>query len=543
MALTSGQVLQDRYRIASLLGQGGMGAVYRAWDSRLDVPVALKEMTSQLDLNPQTLAQLRQQFQQEAQILARLNHPHLVRVGDFFEGRDNAYLVMDFVEGESLADIIKREGAMAEPQVVAWAGQLLKALAYCHSQGIIHRDVKPQNVIIRPDGQAVLVDFGLVKLWDPNDPRTRTAMRGMGTPEYAPPEQYDVEMGHTDTRSDVYSLGATLYHALTGQAPPTATLRIADPARFVTPRATMPKISLTTEKAVLKALELARSQRWQSAAEMGEALGITGLPAPAQLPDRDAPAVPVSEKTKVMPGAPSAAPSRRSIPGCVWALVGLAALALVIGLLVGGGAVITRIVTGRGVAAPTTPAVETALPVTPSSVGETDTPSPSPAPSATATRTLTRMPTGTPVQTPTHAPSPTQRATATPLTTATPRATAATATSAPQAATQPALVAPASGGEYNSPVTCQWSGSLGTGQAYQVTLYHPESMHTIQSDLLTTQSWTTALPGETGEWRWRVSVMENGMAVTTSPEGMFWYNPFPGGGDGGGGGANTPAPP
>jgi serine/threonine protein kinase len=167
MALTSGQVLQDRYRIASLLGQGGMGAVYRAWDRRLNVPVALKEMTSQPDLDPQTLAQLRQQFQQEAQILARLNHPHLVRVGDFFEGRDNAYLVMDFVEGESLAEIIKREGALAEPRVVAWAGQLLKALAYCHSQGIIHRDVKPQNVIIQPDGQAVLVDFGLVKLWNP----------------------------------------------------------------------------------------------------------------------------------------------------------------------------------------------------------------------------------------------------------------------------------------------------------------------------------------------------------------------------------------
>ncbi len=214
MTLTSGQMLQNRYRIVSSLGEGGMGAVYRARDTRLDVPVAIKEMTPQPGLAPHTLAQLRQQFQQEAQILARLNHPHLVRVGDFFEEGDSAYLVMDFAEGESLANRIEREGALPEEQVLIWAEQLLDALAYCHAQGAIHRDVKPQNVIIRPDGRAVLVDFGLVKLWDPHDPRTKTTMRGMGMPEYAPPEQYDIEMGHTDARSDVYGLGATLYHAL-----------------------------------------------------------------------------------------------------------------------------------------------------------------------------------------------------------------------------------------------------------------------------------------------------------------------------------------
>jgi len=188
MTLQVGEVLQNRYRVISLLGEGGMGAVYRAWDTRLNVAVALKEMTTQPGLPPHILAQLRQQFQQEAQVLARLNHPHLVRIGDFFEEHGDAYLVMDFVEGESLAYRIEREGPLSEAQVLGWAGQLLDALAYCHSQGVIHRDIKPQNVIIRPDGRAVLVDFGLVKLWDPHDPRTRTAMRGMGTPEYAPPE-------------------------------------------------------------------------------------------------------------------------------------------------------------------------------------------------------------------------------------------------------------------------------------------------------------------------------------------------------------------
>ena len=163
---------------------------------------------------------LNQQFQQEAQILARLKHPHLVRVSDYFIEQGIAYLVMDFIQGHSLAEHIRHTGPLPEEQVVTWGGQLLDALAYCHAKGIIHRDVKPQNVIIQSNGEAMLVDFGLVKLWDPDDPRTKTAMHGMGTPEYAPPEQYGIAGGHTDARSDIYSVGATLYHALAGASAP-----------------------------------------------------------------------------------------------------------------------------------------------------------------------------------------------------------------------------------------------------------------------------------------------------------------------------------
>ena len=274
MALKTDQVIQNRYRIIAILGEGGMATVYQALDLRLDVHVALKEMLPQPGLDAHTLSQLRQQFQREAQILARLDHPNLVRVSDFFSWRGAEYLVMNFVTGESLADVIKREGPLPESQVLTWAGQLLDALAYCHARGIVHRDIKPQNVIIRPTGQAVLVDFGLVKLWDPNDPHTKTTMRGMGTPEYAPPEQYDVDMGHTDARSDIYALGATLYHALVGQAPITATMRIADPEQFQPMVDSLEHISESTKSAVLKALALARSQRWQSAAEMAAALGV-----------------------------------------------------------------------------------------------------------------------------------------------------------------------------------------------------------------------------------------------------------------------------
>jgi hypothetical protein len=377
MALAKGQVIGGRYRIVSLLGQGGMGAVYRTWDTRLNVPVALKEMTPQPGIDVQTLAQLRQQFEREANTLARLSHPHLVDVTDYFEEGDNTYLVMKFVEGESLADWIAREGLLPERQVLAWAGQLLDALVYCHGEGVIHRDVKPQNVVITPKGQAVLVDFGLVKLWDPNDPRTQTAMRGMGTPEYAPPEQYDAHMGYTDARSDIYGVGATLYHALTGQPPPTVTMRIVNPDALAPVRALAPGVGKSTEAAVARALELQPSARFQSAQEMTGALGVGAVVAEPTAPQR--------QPTGVMAGARPAVLLRRRVPGWVWALAGLAPV-VAVALAV------------RGWQAPATVPTMTPAP--------TVTPVPSVASLATLlpTATLTPIPTVTPSPTPTVIP-------------------------------------------------------------------------------------------------------------------------------------------
>lgn len=342
MPIETGEIIGERYQVTGLLGQGGMGAVYRAWDTRLNRPVALKEMTPQPGIDESMLVQLRQQFGQEAQILATLVHPNLVRVTDYFSWDGNEYLVMDFVEGESLAHRILREGAQPEDQVMAWTGQLLDALAYCHKQGAIHRDIKPQNIIITPEGQATLVDFGLVKLWDPQDPHTRTVMRGAGTPEYAPPEQYDMELGHTDPRSDIYGLGATLYHALTGQTPPTATQRMATPASFAPPRRVNAAVSPTTEAAILKALEIPMEQRFRSAEEMAQAMGIVLGPrqvTPLRITPGDQPSQPTA------PTEPPAKGKRGillGLGGVGLALVGLLCLGLVagavlIGLLVLGG--------------------------------------------------------------------------------------------------------------------------------------------------------------------------------------------------------------
>ncbi len=536
MNLKTGDLLQQkRYRIVKRLGEGGMGAVYRAWDTRLNIPVALKEMIPQPDLDADQLDQLRRQFRQEATVLARLHHPNLVRVTDFFEEKSMGYLVMDYVEGEGLDERIKREGALPEAEVLTWGEELLDAVAYCHSQGILHRDIKPQNVILRPNGHAVLVDFGLVKLWDPDDPRTKTAMRGMGTPEYAPPEQYEVDAGHTDPRSDVYSLGATLYHALTGQAPPTATLRIADPEQFMSPRSVDAKISRKTEQAILTSLELPRTRRWQTAGEMAQALGVA-------VPEwKPADALKIKETTT---GAMARGGTRKMTGGLkngsqqirpwAWVLVGM----LVV-LLTGGGWWLWQ--NNRAGASLPTPTTEGTVASSTSKDGLSNT-SPTPTASATATPTPIRTPTAsaTPKFTATPKATATSKNSPTPTATPSPRATA---TFTPAPAIPPEPLAPSSSGEHGNPITFEWSGSLGYNQQYQVVAVH-NSGYTLRSDPLTAQQWTVKLPAETfGEWKWRVQVLSGDSEVASSGEKVLWFNPMPGGGGGGETSEPTNPPP
>ena len=187
-----GQTLNNRYRVIRLLGTGGMGAVYFARDPVLDRNVAIKQLQTD-PITGQLLAeQIRTQFQREAQILASLHHPNLPRVTDYFTEDKLHYLVMDYIEGQTLQEIVQANpGGLDEAQVLDWADQLLSALEYIHGHHLIHRDIKPSNIRRTSDGRIFLVDFGLVKPYDPNNPRTITMMHGLGTPEYSPPEQYD----------------------------------------------------------------------------------------------------------------------------------------------------------------------------------------------------------------------------------------------------------------------------------------------------------------------------------------------------------------
>jgi serine/threonine protein kinase len=215
-------ILQDRYRIIRQLGKGGMGAVYEAVDQRLDAIVALKETFSVDD-------RLRRQFEQEARLLAQLHHPALPRVSDYFTEGGRAFLVMQFISGADLAEIIfQQPGPLPRNQVIAWADQLLDALIYLHTRDrqIIHRDIKPHNLKVTANGQIALLDFGLAKAEtrDVSGRISSTSIFGY-TRRYSPLEQ--IRDQGTTPQSDIYALGATLYHLLTGVKPPDALARAA----------------------------------------------------------------------------------------------------------------------------------------------------------------------------------------------------------------------------------------------------------------------------------------------------------------------------
>ncbi|MFQ6058700.1 MAG: serine/threonine-protein kinase [Anaerolineae bacterium] len=285
-ALPPGTVLRSRYKIIKLVGQGGAGAVYQAEDLRLEGRMcALKEVCPEPGASPSTLAQAQQQFHREASTLARLDHPNLPKVSDYFSQDERDYLVMDFVAGPNLKEMVdearRKHQFLSEEQVLAWARQLCDALRYLHSQDppVLHRDIKPANIKLTPQGQIKLVDFGLVKPMDPNDPRTVTAVRGLGSLPYTPLEQYGGGLGHTDVRSDIYSLGATLYHLLTGRAPATAQERFLEPDALPSPRSLNPRISPRTEQVILQAVAMHPDQRPATVAALQEALfSSTPLP-------------------------------------------------------------------------------------------------------------------------------------------------------------------------------------------------------------------------------------------------------------------------
>ncbi|MCX7643410.1 MAG: serine/threonine protein kinase, partial [Armatimonadetes bacterium] len=259
-----GTILHGRYRLEKVLGCGGMGAVYLATDLRLNTKVAVKE---NLDASPES----QQQFTTEASILAKLRHPNLPRVRDFFVADGRQYLVMDYIAGESLEEIVHKQGPLPPQEAVKWLTQVMEAVQYLHSQNppIIHRDIKPANIKLGTDGRAYLVDFGIAKVLRAGS-RTQAGARAV-TPGYSPPEQYGT--APTDQRSDIYALGATFYFAVTGRVPPEAIERITGKTdKLIPPRSINPLIPANLEQVILKAMRVNREERFASVQEMMVAL-------------------------------------------------------------------------------------------------------------------------------------------------------------------------------------------------------------------------------------------------------------------------------
>jgi eukaryotic-like serine/threonine-protein kinase len=273
--LRADSIVQGRYRIVRKLGRGGMGAVYEAVDQRLDITVALKETLSK---HPS----MRKQFEHEARLLASLQHPALPRVTDHFVEGNRAFLVMQFIAGVDLARIIAQQpGPFPRDQVIAWADQLLDALIYLHSHDrqVIHRDIKPHNLKLAATGQIALLDFGLAKA-HPADTSVTASNAFFGyTRQYAPLEQ--IEDRRTDPRSDIYALGATLYHLLTGIKPPDALERASavinsepDPLQ---PASNIHAAVGPEVTAILgKAMALRPEERYDNATDFREALRRVG---------------------------------------------------------------------------------------------------------------------------------------------------------------------------------------------------------------------------------------------------------------------------
>lgn len=264
MTLERGALLHKRYRIVEILGQGGMGSVYRAVDENLGVDVAVKE-------NLFTTDEYARQFRLEAVILANLRHPNLPRVTDHFViGDQGQYLVMDYIEGEDLRQRMERMGNVTEDEAILLGAAMCDALTYLHTRKppILHRDLKPGNVKITSDGHIFLVDFGLAKVLHGNQ-ATTTGARAM-TPGYSPPEQYGT--ARTDPRTDIYSLGATLYAALSGIIPEDGLARAMDNTQLTPLRKRNSKVSRRLAAAIEKAMGIDPADRFQNPEEFKRSL-------------------------------------------------------------------------------------------------------------------------------------------------------------------------------------------------------------------------------------------------------------------------------
>ena len=294
--LRPGTVLHaGTYRIIKFLSKGGFGCTYLAEHLLLEERVAVKELflsewcnrddsgtiSVAVTSKVRMVERLHRKFIDEAKAQRRMNHPGVIKVSDVFEENGTAYYVMDYIDGESLKDRMRRLGhGMSEAEALGYIRQVADALAYVHSTGRLHLDIKPGNIMVDRDGHAILIDFGVSKQYEAESGENHSTLLGV-TPGYSSPEQKSGEMKHFSPASDIYSLGATLFNLLTGKVIPTTDLRISGE-----PLPPLPAdITPATRQAIEAALQLEKTRRPQSISEFLEILD--GAPAEAELVEED----------------------------------------------------------------------------------------------------------------------------------------------------------------------------------------------------------------------------------------------------------------
>lgn len=257
-----GQVIDDKYEILKLVGQGGMSKVYLAMDKRLNKQWAVKEIEKRAkDRNNEIVIQ---SAIAEANLIKQLDHPAIVRIVDIIDNGNVIYIIEDYIEGETLGTILENNGTQPQELVIEWAMQICEALEYLHTRkpAIIYRDMKPANVMLKPDGNIKVIDFGIAREYKDQSLADTVSL---GTKGYAAPEQFGGK-GQTDARTDIYCLGVTLYHLLTGQNP-------CEPPYEIYPiRHWNPQLSAGLEAIIQKCTQLNPDDRYQSCAELLYAL-------------------------------------------------------------------------------------------------------------------------------------------------------------------------------------------------------------------------------------------------------------------------------
>ena len=353
MHLQNNTLLQGgKYNIERFIASGGFGCTYEAYHTLLDERVALKEFfvsdfcnrderTGQVSVATKSkvelIDKLKKKFMDEARALFKMKHPGIVRVIDVFEENGTAYYAMEYIDGQSLSDVVKKRGKLPEAEAVGYIRQVAEALKYVHSLNRLHLDIKPGNIMLGKDGKAVLIDFGASKHYDDETGENTSTLLGINTKGYAPVEQVNQSFKSFSPATDIYALGATLYKLLIGITPPSSTLLHSEEATLAPLPST---VSPVTRKAVESAMQLLRKNRPQSVEEwMGmfvddeKTIVDVVVPEPMPVPKPKPQSVPKSKPQPAQKPNPQPKPVRLSV--WKWIISGVAAAAIIISFAIG----------------------------------------------------------------------------------------------------------------------------------------------------------------------------------------------------------------